>query len=190
MSNILRDKILAELKTAGPAKAGELANILDESLNAILKQLRGLREDGLLIVTSGVYRLHDEDVNKRVPGSAIKGRKVLEAKSVNTDGKDELLTGNGAQVNYSGVCLPVIATLKNENITDDKHAELTEMNIAKSIDSEIAVLKAKIEQKPIEIKNLELKLDVLKKLEPLLSGDIGAVLLDVVDDLQAIQGAA
>ncbi len=182
MSNILRDKILAELKTAGPAKAGELANILDESLNAILKQLRGLREDGLLIVTNGVYRLHDEDVNKRVPGSAIKGRKVSEAKSVNTEGKNKLLSGNGAEVTASGVCLPVIG--------DDKHAELIKMNIAKSIDSEIAVLKAKIEQKPIEIKNLELKLDVLKKLEPLLSGDIGAVLLDVVDDLQAIQGAA
>ena len=140
----------------------------------------------MLIVTNGVYRLHDEDVNKRVPGSAIKGRKVSEANAVTSADKDKLLTGNGAQVNTSGVCLPVIA---NSDLPDNQlDPDIELFNFA--IDRELATLKAKIEQKPIEIKNLELKLDVLKKLEPLLSGDIGAVLLDVVDDLQAIQGAA
>ena len=54
------------------------------------------------------------------------------------------------------------------------------------IDAEFKLLEERL-KKP-EVKDLELKTQVLEKLEPMLSGDIGKVLLAIRDDLKGVAG--
>ena len=54
------------------------------------------------------------------------------------------------------------------------------------IDHEFQLLEERL-KKP-EVKDLELKTQVLEKLEPMLSGDIGRVLLAIRDDLKGVAG--
>ena len=54
------------------------------------------------------------------------------------------------------------------------------------LDAEFQLLEERL-KKP-EVKDLELKTQVLEKLEPMLSGDIGKVLLAIRDDLKGVAG--
>lgn len=67
----IQNAILAELKEHGPASMAELTETLVQfSSDDIITAVRGLREDRIITLSSGVYRMANE-AGMRLPGSAL-----------------------------------------------------------------------------------------------------------------------
>lgn len=113
----------------------ELALALNHDATEVRKALRGLREDGLVSMASGVY-------------SAIADAVTLWSRK--TKGKESK----------------------------------PQVEPGSPLDVEFQLLEERLKKR--DIADLELKTQVLEKLEPMLSGDIGQVLLAIRDDLKGV----
>tara|TARA_Y100000310_G_scaffold345867_1_gene471971 strand:- start:3888 stop:4307 length:420 start_codon:yes stop_codon:yes gene_type:complete len=132
----LQSKVLQELKQ-GPASLADLTLTLHVDQKELGKAVRGLREDELIELKSGVYH-------------------------------------------YSYLSTPP------KEIERPIQSIEKQKSVSSPLDAEFQLLEERL-KKP-EVKDLELKTQVLEKLEPMLSGDIGQVLLAIRDDLKGVAG--
>ena len=126
--------LLRELET-NAGTVDELALALNHDATEVRTALRGLREDGLVTMASGVYSVITDAVRLRS---------------------------------------------RNSKAKEDK----PQVKVNSPLDAEFQLLEERLKKR--EIADLELKTQVLEKLEPMLAGDIGQLLLAIRDDLKGV----
>lgn len=170
MSDIktIQDAVLRELQEHGPASMIELTDTLAQfDVDYVSAAVRGLREDKIITLSSGVYRLASES-GMRLPGSALVKKPATSPEPAFT-----------AQ--------PAPAAVKPaQAIKAD--AKSAEPKLPDPLKAQLLAVAERLQPRPVD--DIVLKIQVLEALAPLLAGDIGDVLLSIRNDLEELGVAA
>lgn len=180
MSNTktIQDAVLKELQEHGPASMVELTDTLAQfDVDDVSAAVRGLREDKIITLSSGVYRLASES-GMRLPGSALVKKPATSPEPAFT-------------------AEPVPAAVKPEpadqagdqqSVSTGEWKDPFAGELPDRLEAQIRSVAARLQPRPVD--DVVLKIQVLEALAPLLAGDIGDVLLNIRDDLEGMGVAA